>query len=300
MCLLAINEKIQSEREMWKMMYNHEFEMDELLPVVAWLSEKYTSKESTSISVERAQQLMKAVLYCLHELVGEENSVAAVNTKENVFELYQAGYEAVLQKTRDSQIMLERLLEIFQDYGNENLHATIVEGLTGFFKFYDVRFCPQDTILGLDYPVFCDIRETGIDAIEKYIKMIYVEQLFLHEFTYSFIVDILQKVDKDYQNQFFNICSCISRHVFFSKWIDQEFPLDEEEESCQKLWILLQRYSLQEISEKIQNLLHDYLKQHFEQYIEIEEYLMLDIKECCYRLTQLEYPEAICNVVYLA
>ena len=36
------------------------FSMEELLPIVAWLTEKYTSKESTSISYERARQFMEA------------------------------------------------------------------------------------------------------------------------------------------------------------------------------------------------------------------------------------------------
>ena len=35
-----------------------QYEMEQLIPIVARLSEKYTSKESTSISYEKAEQLM--------------------------------------------------------------------------------------------------------------------------------------------------------------------------------------------------------------------------------------------------
>lgn len=43
------------------------FETEELMPIVAELADKYTGKESTSITYEKARQLMEAVLYCIHE-----------------------------------------------------------------------------------------------------------------------------------------------------------------------------------------------------------------------------------------
>ena len=39
------------------------YEMEELVPIVGKLAEKYTSRESTSIPYEKAEQLMGAVLY---------------------------------------------------------------------------------------------------------------------------------------------------------------------------------------------------------------------------------------------
>ena len=39
----------------------NEFDMEELIPIVAELTEKYTSKESTSVSYDTAKQLMNAV-----------------------------------------------------------------------------------------------------------------------------------------------------------------------------------------------------------------------------------------------
>ena len=47
------------------------YDMEELIPLVARLAEKYTGFESSSISYERAQQLMEAVLYCIREYKGE-------------------------------------------------------------------------------------------------------------------------------------------------------------------------------------------------------------------------------------
>ena len=57
-----------------------DYTMEELIPIVGELAEKYTAKESTSITYEKAEQLMGAVLYAIHEteLSGPEGGDDAV------------------------------------------------------------------------------------------------------------------------------------------------------------------------------------------------------------------------------
>ena len=50
------------------------YKMEELVPIVAKLAEEYTAGESTSITYEKAQQLMEAVIYSIHEGEGEESN----------------------------------------------------------------------------------------------------------------------------------------------------------------------------------------------------------------------------------
>ena len=44
-----------------------EYQMEELLPLVSALTDKFTSKESSSVTYETAQMLMEAVLFCIQE-----------------------------------------------------------------------------------------------------------------------------------------------------------------------------------------------------------------------------------------
>ena len=44
------------------------YTMEELVPVVGRLAEKYCAGESSSVTYEKAEQLMGAVLYCIHEV----------------------------------------------------------------------------------------------------------------------------------------------------------------------------------------------------------------------------------------
>ena len=44
------------------------YTMEELVPIVGRLAEKYCAGESSSVTYEKAEQLMGAVLYCIHEV----------------------------------------------------------------------------------------------------------------------------------------------------------------------------------------------------------------------------------------
>ena len=58
-----------------------DYEMEELVPIVGKLAEKYTANESTSITYEKAEQLMGAILYCIHELKEINGNLLALNEK---------------------------------------------------------------------------------------------------------------------------------------------------------------------------------------------------------------------------
>ncbi len=44
------------------------YDMNDLVPVVAMLTKKYTGIDSSSVTYEKANQLMEAVVYCINEV----------------------------------------------------------------------------------------------------------------------------------------------------------------------------------------------------------------------------------------
>ena len=75
-------------------MGNHTgYEMEELVPIVAELAQKYTSFESTSVTYERAEQLMEAVLYCIREAQRrDKGNMLLSSDKLSAYEVYREGY----------------------------------------------------------------------------------------------------------------------------------------------------------------------------------------------------------------
>ena len=78
------------------------YKMEELLHIVAGLARKYTSGESSSVTYEKAEQLMGAVVYCINEAINQEEYAVAPTKKQDAEEVYNMGYKAVTDKVKRS------------------------------------------------------------------------------------------------------------------------------------------------------------------------------------------------------
>lgn len=173
------------------------YEMEELVPIVARLAEEYTAFESTSIPYEKAEQLMGAVLYCIHETAWSGKHLPVSEEKLSARQAYEAGRICVEEKAKQALALYHEILPGFVSFGNRCLEETFTKGIPEFFRWYDIKFNPQDTILTLDYPVLKDISGlTGIDKIYEFLKCIRLEQKFLQSFPEEYIMGILEKYAK--------------------------------------------------------------------------------------------------------
>lgn len=197
----------------------NEFDMIELIPLVAKLSEKYTSKESTSVSYEVAKQLMGAVIYCINEnnqVHHQESPTDLIDSNLDISaeKAYSKGYELVIQKVKKTKALYELIINDFDAYRNRSYEDTIVKGMPAFFLYYDVRFQPQNHILTLDYPTIGDLEELcGVDAIYQYLHYVRLEQIFLQAYPNDYVVQLLVCFHNDYEELFFNICRVVLRNV---------------------------------------------------------------------------------------
>lgn len=195
------------------------YKPEELIPIVAELTDMFTKGESTSVTYEAAQYLMEAVLYCireaqeLFETKNSSNSAISLPATDGCIDamtLYDTGYQAVLDKLQRTKDKYKVLISNFNSYGNRNLNDTVLKAIPGFFKYYSPRFSPQDTIITMDYPTIEPIRnKTGIDAIEEYIDKITAEQHFLASFAPGYVEVVLRNYTPDYKNHFFNLSEIV-------------------------------------------------------------------------------------------
>lgn len=182
------------------------YSIEQLLPIVIKLSEKFTSKESTSITYEHANQLMEAVLYCINEYETYGEQCLSLSTDTAAETAYSLGYTLAENKVRKALQLYNELLPGFDYYGNICLYDTVIKGMPEFFKWYDLRFNPQDTILTLDYPLTVDLSGyTGIDKIYEYLRCIQREQEYLSHFDRTRVIALLAAADPDYTQMIDNL-----------------------------------------------------------------------------------------------
>ena len=276
-----------------------EDEIQEMLEIVAELSRKYASGDSTSITYETAEQLMGAVQYCINEYESEDSmcrgdagdrneSARNVKTESaqrksliclpesgslSVRARYDAGRRILSQKVRTSLNSYNSLMDHFDAYGNQNLNDVVTKAIPGFFKYYDHRYNPQNTIITCDYPTIIppfisiekevksrqrDDREnemnsetyTGIDAISRYVGYIMIEQSFLGRMPRDFVIRILKENDASYEHQFYNISSILICHVLgclvIGKKLTEEFSQPDHEELFMKIKDMKSRQSVRD------------------------------------------------------
>lgn len=188
---------------------------EELLPLVKELSWKYTGKASTSITYEAAQQLMKAVLYCIQEYtLGAGKDVLCPGKKVSAREAYELGYALVLKKTQDARECYNQVAEHFDSYGNRAYEETFRKGIPEFFLWYDAKLKPQDHILTLDYPVLGDdVKACGIDRMYEYLWSIDQEQQFLARFPKAYVRTVNRERYPEYEEYFVNVCQTPLRRI---------------------------------------------------------------------------------------
>lgn len=218
----------------WEMPY----EAEELMPVFQKLARRYTSNESTSVSYERAQVLMEAVLYCIREFFCPEDTALdcfQIKKKENgtflqgaalipVETAYEEGLKRVREKAGRAKTCYDGILGHFSDYGLECLSDTVIHGMPAFFLYYDPWYEPQNHRLTLDYPILGGIgARTGVDAIFYYLQAIEMEQSFLEKMGEEYVREVLKSWGshcfggrQDYRGQFCNVAQIVLRSLFGS------------------------------------------------------------------------------------
>lgn len=238
--------------------------MEELLPIVGKLAEKYTAGESTSVTYEKAGQLMEAVLYCIRELEEEGQGQVIFGGRMTAQKAYELGTSRVKKKVKLALSLYHKILEEFDSYGNRCLADTFVRGMPEFFKWYDMKYAPQDTILTLDYPVLSDLAGyTGIDKIYEFLACIRLEQKFLRVFPRDYVLDELRRYDTSCNDMINNLCDImlesIVRQIYAGK------PLLErciEEEDFTPIQEKLSAMEVSELSGQIGGMTAAFIKEY--------------------------------------
>lgn len=259
--------------------------MEELLPIISELAQQYTGCESTSITYEKAQSLMEAVLFCLREY-GDSCTHTLVSGDISVKEQYKTGRKLLFDKVEEIRKIWNEISLRFADFGVKCLYDTVQKGIPQFLKWYDIRFCPQDTILTLDYPVLADCSTmAGADAVYAYLQAIRTEQVFLEAFDRNYIMRVLEKYDPDYPDMIENICSIVLAnmigHIAIQKPLgDAEF----QDEDYLQLSEVFEGMSVPDIENVVTTFVKKIVDQFYEKDKDMLAYLCCEKKNIAVRI----------------
>ncbi len=187
----------------------NERQMMELLQIVSRLKKQYTSCENSSITYEKAGNLMDCAMYCINQCV-QEGTVLGDDT--DMHQAYRLGMAVIEDKMRKTQEQYNGLVLDFKDYGCTNYKDTVLKGLPEFFMRYDPALAPMDNVIMLDYPLMKwsarnrHNQDCGIDLIEDYVKCLEVEKRFLNNYEDAYVVETIAAAGVSPSEYMGNIC----------------------------------------------------------------------------------------------
>ena len=244
-----------------------ENQTEELLAIVEELAMAYVSFESTSIRYEKAEQLMEAVQYCICETESQTENQLVLAENQSVRQVYKAGRACVEKKVKQALDLYHQILPEFIYYKNRCLYHDFIQAIPYFFKWYDIKFEPQNTIITLDYPVLKDLSNyRGIDRVYEFLRCIELEQKFFCRLLEEEVMAILLKNNPQYEESVENICEIILcsivGHILVGKSVlEREF----EEEDYRQIKEFCSRFSPQEIRIKLREITRFFLQQYYKE-----------------------------------
>ncbi len=260
-----------------------EGEQQELLALVAELTDRYTSRESTSITYERARILMEAVLYCIEEVKKEDRAqgILATEGKVDLKTQYEYGYQLVIEKVKKVSAFYNQLIPHFSAYGNRCYYDTVVKGIPQFFLRYDARFSPQDHLLTLDYPVLQSFPNlSGVDLIEQYLFCIGLEQSFLYPIGEATIKELMGYHDYEFEEAICNVCSPILRYKIILELLGKEQDmLALRQDGLRKVEEISLSKSAGELLLLFKQILKELIEKEYQGHEELYRYLSLDLQD---------------------
>ena len=274
-----------------------DYQMEELLPIVSELAQKYAGYESTSITYEKAQLLMEAVLFCLSEYNSSAKD-SLVQKDISVKEQYNIGAKLLSEKVENIRKIFNEISFQFEDFGVKCLYDTVQKGIPQFLKWYDIKFCPQNTILTLDYPLLIDCSSlTGADAVYKYIWAIQTEQIFLRKFDKNYVMLVLEKYNSEYRDMIENICSIVLTNIIGHIAIKKPFnDIDFLYGEYLQLSKIFAGKSIPDIENVVKDLIKKIVSQFYENDMDMLEYLCYETNNIAVRIYTANQHEQLSKI----
>lgn len=179
------------------------------LHLLAYQAERYNAGDSSSIRIEKAQDIMISLLFTiglwLKTYPNPDDAVIALQS-ESIQELYQKGRKRIDAMIAATKIIHAKLLKQLMDTPNVYYSATLREGILGFFKLYDPDYGAQEIHITADYPLCNSFTKlAGIEFIKTYVEAAYYENQFCCYFSADDIHHLLSGYAEDYKELLINM-----------------------------------------------------------------------------------------------
>ncbi|MDD6467447.1 MAG: DUF6179 domain-containing protein [Erysipelotrichaceae bacterium] len=174
----------------------------ELLFILAKQADRYSQGKSSSIPLDKAEEIMESILFVLGvQLKSYPTTTQALAQlqEEPLESLYKSGLQLIQKKITSLKRFQKQLIRNLLDTPNIYYRSTIIDGINGFFQLYQPQFTAQKIHITADYPILIGRPQLdGIEFIEQYLQAIAAENAFCIRFSSKAIHHLLCGLTPEY------------------------------------------------------------------------------------------------------
>ena len=178
-----------------------------LIDLLARQTRKYTKGESTSVTVETAQELLASLRYTLAVVTEETHMPYERLLTEELPPLIRQGQAILQDRLEKTKRLWAAVCQTAPELSN-GYYADTLRGIGDYFKRYDLYFFAHMKPPCIDYPLLIAADETlqGLDFTEQYLKRVLTENLILRRFDSRAVRELLSAAVDDIEQAYLNLC----------------------------------------------------------------------------------------------
>lgn len=205
--------------------------------LLKWQAGKYNGIDSTSMPIEKAEDLLASLVYTLSVAASEDNIPVEVLLQKDFRSVVGRG-QAVLDGKRKAGRIRWNDLCLHAPAIHNVYYIETMKNLGLFFKRYEIYYEAHQIPTSIDYPLMTPVPEEikGISYVEEYIRRISLENQFINKFDCKMVIRIFESSIPDYQENFFNLCEPVWINAIGRNLLGQDIkPLDISEDGISAL-----------------------------------------------------------------
>jgi len=175
--------------------------------LLAHRTDRYTMGDSSSVSVETAEELLKSISFTIAVYLKASGSPPSLLLEcDDIQKLMDAGWLELKAQMETGKKLFHEVIRCAPQVDNRSYHDTI-EGIGTFFRKYDYRFFAHMIPCDIDYQLCHAVSEElqGIEYINEYLKRLYMENTFCNQFEVGMVISLLKRYCPDYEGLLINM-----------------------------------------------------------------------------------------------
>ena len=170
-------------------------------------TERYTMKDSSSVPVETAEELLRSICYTLDFALEKKGLERSALAGADLDALLREGQALLLEEMRTVRRLWQRARSCAVRVENVYYRATL-EDVAPYFSRYDHEFFAHRCCADLDYPLLEPVPETllGLSYMRVYFERFNMENRLFNAFDARIAERLLCAAVPEHKNAFFNLC----------------------------------------------------------------------------------------------